>query len=116
MSEIELFGGPVAEVVPGIVRYENTSTGLSTRIRIWFRNGYGASVVQGPYTYGGSEGLAELGVLDRSGELTYETSVTGDVIGWLDRDGLIAQLKLISELPAALSEEPRNNINELEGN
>jgi len=49
-----------------------------------FPNGYGASVVSGPNTYGGNDGLFEVAVLDNNGEITYNTPVTGDVIGFLD--------------------------------
>ena len=52
-----------------------------------FGNGYGASVVRGPYTYGGDKGKYELAVVRFSGDnfaVTYETPITSDVIGWLD--------------------------------
>lgn len=68
-----------------------------------FANGYGASVIRGPYTYGGPEGLYELGVIVFDGdnwELTYETPLTSDVVGHLDVPGLAATLVRI----AALSE------------
>jgi hypothetical protein len=51
--------------------------------RITFDNGYGASVVKTPYSYGGDRGLYELAVLDTDGQLTYDTPVTNDVIGYL---------------------------------
>ena len=51
--------------------------------RIQFENGYGASVVKTPYSYGGDRGLYELAVLDNDGHLTYATPVTSDVIGYL---------------------------------
>ncbi len=51
--------------------------------RIQFDNGYGASVVKTPYSYGGDRGLYELAVLDNDGHLTYATPVTNDVIGYL---------------------------------
>jgi hypothetical protein len=51
--------------------------------RIQFDNGYGASVVKTPYSYGGDRGLYELAVLDNDGHLTYATPVTSDVIGYL---------------------------------
>jgi hypothetical protein len=50
---------------------------------ITFDNGYGASVVCTPHTYGGDKGLYELAVLDKDGHLTYATPVTDDVIGYL---------------------------------
>lgn len=51
--------------------------------RITFENGYGASVVKHEYSYGGKDGLYELAVLDKDGELCYNTPITNDVIGYL---------------------------------
>ena len=51
--------------------------------RITFENGYGASVVRHEYSYGGKDGLYELAVLGSDGELTYDTPITSDVIGYL---------------------------------
>ncbi len=50
---------------------------------ITFDNGYGASVVCTPHTYGGDKGLYELAVLGIDGHLTYSTPITNDVIGYL---------------------------------
>jgi hypothetical protein len=50
---------------------------------ITFDNGYGASVVCTPHTYGGDRGLYELAVLGKDGHLTYDTPITNDVIGYL---------------------------------
>jgi hypothetical protein len=63
-----------------------------------FDNGYGASVVSGPNTYGGKNGLFEVAVLDNNGEITYNTSVAGDVVGWLDFDGVVDILNKIKSL------------------
>lgn len=71
-----------------------------------FDNGFGASVVRGEYTYGGPEGRWELAVVRVTGggdfdfELTYDTSITDDVIGWLDEDEVQALLTRIRDLPA----------------
>ena len=51
--------------------------------RITFDNGYGASVVKHEFSYGGDKGLYELAVLGKDGELTYDTPITNDVIGYL---------------------------------
>jgi hypothetical protein len=66
--------------------------------RIKFNNGYGASVVIGPHTYGGEDGLYELAVLDNNGNLTYETPVTSDVEGYLSEDDVTRLLEQIQNL------------------
>lgn len=70
--------------------------GISSRIE--FDNGYGASVVKGPYTYGGKDGLYEMAILDSNGNLTYDTPITNDVIGYLSEDEVSNYLKQIQEL------------------
>jgi hypothetical protein len=67
--------------------------------RVMFDNGYGASVVVGPYTYGGEDGLYELGVLGKDGKLTYDTPVTDDVKGYLSEDDVTRLLEQIQLLP-----------------
>jgi hypothetical protein len=67
-----------------------------------FENGFGASVIKGPHTYGGPEGLWEIGVIifKEGGQwnLTYNTSVTDDVLGHLDDDEVNQYLNEIKEL------------------
>lgn len=63
-----------------------------------FPNGYGASVVCSPYSYGGDMGLWEIAVLDKEGDLTYKTPITDDVIGHLNEDEVIEVLNKIKEL------------------
>ena len=67
-----------------------------------FSNGYGASVVQNPYSYGGKDGLWELAVLKFEGKhfnLTYDTPLSKDVIGWLTPRKAENLLKKIQALP-----------------
>ena len=66
--------------------------------RIMFDNGYGASVVVGPYTYGGEDGLYELGVLGKDKKLTYDTPVTEDVKGYLSEEDVTKLLEQIQKL------------------
>ena len=73
--------------------------------RLEFPNGYSASVVQGPGTYGAQQGLYELAVL-HDGALVYDTEVTPDrdVLGFLNRGEVTVLLNRISALPF----RPRN--------
>ena len=71
-------------------------SGIISRIK--FDNGYGASVVKGPHTYGGKDGLYELAVLDSEGELTYSTPVTSDVEGYLTEEDVTKLLTQIQNL------------------
>jgi len=72
-----------------------------------FPNGYGASVVQFPYSYGGDSGLWELAVIRYSGEdtdafsLTYDTPITDDVLGHLSEQDVDALLDQVAALEAA---------------
>jgi len=63
-----------------------------------FENGYGASVVSHPMSYGGKMGLYELAVLDKNGELTYDTPITDDVIGYLTPEQVTEKLIEIQDL------------------
>lgn len=65
-----------------------------------FPNGYGASVIKGPYTYGGKKGLWEVAVL-KGEELCYDTDITSDVIGHLNDPEMDAILRQIERLPNA---------------
>lgn len=71
-----------------------------------FPNGAGASVVRGEYTYGGEEGLWELGVIwfEEGGnyKLIYPRDVCleGDVVGWLTDEQVDEKLVQIANLTA----------------
>jgi hypothetical protein len=66
--------------------------------RMTFENGYGVSVVSHSYSYGGRDGLYEVAVLDKNGELTYDTPVTNDVIGYLRENGVTKVMKEVQSL------------------
>ena len=73
-----------------------------------FDNGYGVSVVKGPYTYGGKAGLYELAVLDSDGEITYGTHITDDVLGFLTPEDVTRHMIEIQELPIEKIEKQTN--------
>jgi hypothetical protein len=68
------------------------------RSRMMFENGYGVSVVSHTFSYGGKDGLFEVAVLDKEGNLTYETSVTNDVIGYLTSDEVSEIMEQVQSL------------------
>lgn len=72
--------------------------GVGVRATIQFDNGYGASIVKTPYTYGGNDGLYELAVLDNDGDLTYDTPITEDVMGYLSPTEISDIMKQIQKL------------------
>lgn len=66
-----------------------------------FPNNYGASVIRGPHSYGGPQGLYELAVLRKRRkywEITYKTPITSDVLGNLEVDDVVKALEDISRL------------------
>ena len=83
-----------------LVNTDYINNGVQHRYK--FDNGYGASVVKHDYSYGGQDGLWELAVLDftidKTGELTYHTPITQDVIGHLSWKNVEKYLKEIQEL------------------
>ncbi len=63
-----------------------------------FENGYGVSVIRSRFSYGGKIGLYEVAVLDDDG-ICYDTPITGDVIGRLDKVGVSDVMRQVQELP-----------------
>lgn len=63
-----------------------------------FDNGYGASLVRCPGSYGYEQGLWELAVL-KDGNLCYSTPITDDVIGNLNDPEADSILEEIAKLP-----------------
>lgn len=73
---------------------------INYRKHIKFDNGYTASIICGGiYTYGGEDGLFEVGILYNDA-LVHDTPLTNDcVIGWLDFAGVAEVLNKIKNLP-----------------
>jgi len=68
------------------------------QVRIAFANNYGASIIRKPGSYGYGQGFFEIGVLHK-GELTYDTPITDDVLGFVRPEEVGIYLQKISELP-----------------
>jgi hypothetical protein len=62
-----------------------------------FDNGFGVSVVQTPYSYGGDRGLYELAVW-KDGEIHYDNKVAnGDVVGYLREEDVSDAMLVIQK-------------------
>jgi len=73
-------------------------------IQAWcyFANGYGASVVRFPGSYGFEDGLFEVTVLscpDGKWKVCYDTPITGDVLGRLSEQDVDSVLEQVESLP-----------------
>ena len=66
--------------------------------RTEFDNGYGVSVVKHEHSYGGDKGLYELAVLGNDGQITYDTPITNDVIGYLREIDVTDVMEKIQQL------------------
>lgn len=105
-EEIELFNAAVQQAKQVIVTYFIHEPWLGgERFEVHFDNGYGASVIRNAselgYSYGGREGLWELAVLkDNDGrwDITRDTPITNDVLGWLTEEDVINTLKEIAKM------------------
>lgn len=71
---------------------------VGKKARMQFDNGYGVSVVSCTYSYGGKYGLYELAVLDKNGDLTYETPITSDVLGYLEPEQVTEIMEKVQSL------------------
>jgi hypothetical protein len=63
-----------------------------------FEKGYGVSVVQTPYSYGGKMGLYEIAVIDSEGQVVYNTPVADGVIGYLREEDVTVGMERIQLL------------------
>ena len=68
------------------------------QLRYSFENGYGASVIQHDHSYGNESGKWEIAVLDKQGDLCYDTPITEDVLGHLTFGDVEDTLGRISRL------------------
>ena len=66
--------------------------------RIQFDNGFGVSIVKHQYSYGGKDGLYEIAVLDSEEQITYDTPITNDVLGYLSEEDVERHVNDIKDL------------------
>jgi hypothetical protein len=76
--------------------HPNHEGGVHAKIK--FSNGFGASIIKSPYSYGGKNGLYELAVFGQDGDITYDTPITSDVLGYLCEAEVTATLAQIQAL------------------
>ena len=79
-------------------KIENDSHRIGMKCRMMFENGYGVSVVSHTHSYGGKDGLFEIAVLGKDGDLTYDTPVTSDVIGYLNPEEVTKIMEQVQSL------------------
>lgn len=66
--------------------------GIMERNQFTFDNGYGASVIRF------ANGLHELAVLEKNGEITYTTDITEDVVSSYSEETILLTLAYIATL------------------
>jgi hypothetical protein len=74
----------------------NDENGIMARMS--FDNGFGVSVIKTLFSYGSKQGLYELAVLDSSGSITYDTTITDDVLGYLSEDEVTENMIKIQKI------------------
>jgi len=79
-------------------KIEDAPYQIGVKCRIMFENGYGVSVVSHTHSYGGRKGLFEVAVLGKDGDISYDTPVTDDVIGYLNPEEVTDTMKKVQEL------------------
>ena len=98
-KDLEFIDHPMGAEVGGIMS------------RIYFDNGYGASIIQSQFSYGGKIGLYELAVLDEDGDVCYTTPITDNVIGYLREEDVSEVMIRIQNLPTIENTNTDNTIN-----
>ena len=74
--------------------------GSHAHARAIFLNGYGASVITGPYTYSDSDHPYELAVM-KHGRVCFDTHIADDVLAYQTEEQITALLAAIESLPCA---------------
>ena len=81
------------------LEFKDHPNGLGgVQAKIQFANGFGASIVKTPFSYGGTRGQYELAVFGQDGDITYDTPITDDVLGYLSETAVSEALAKIQAL------------------
>lgn len=80
------------------LNFEAHPNGAGVQCIVQYPNGYAASIVKGPHTYGGEDGQYELAVFGKDGHITYGTPITDDVLGYLSEQEVEKTLSDIKNL------------------
>lgn len=95
-------GSPFGEYIIQSGPHKHLMDGTQTVYR--FPNGYGASVITGQFTYTDTERPFEVGVLrfdnpkSKRWEITYDTPLTDDTLGYQTLQGVYEILQQIKDL------------------
>ncbi|UDL15839.1 hypothetical protein QEH42_gp119 [Microbacterium phage Pumpernickel] len=93
-------GDALPDEFSGEIVYSGTHPlGTGTHVVVRYPNGYGASIVQNPYSYGVELAVLVFDSSDDDYDIVYDTPVTDDVIGYLNRETLTEVLAKIKALP-----------------
>jgi hypothetical protein len=79
-----------------IASYEKSEDGQ--RVVLSFNNGYQLSVIWRSGAYGGLEG-AVMHPDQKGSSIVYDTPITSDVVGWLNKESLIQLIRDVAALP-----------------
>jgi hypothetical protein len=93
--------GEIPELDVTVDARENTYA-FPFRLREFYPNGYGASVIKNQFSYGGLDDLFELAVLkgnEDGWEVCYTTPITDDTRGYLEWEEVVEIIDQIKQLP-----------------
>lgn len=110
-------GVSLNELRDRIISAENLSDTLFQRLRVIFDNGYGMSIIQGLYSYGGTEGKFEIAVLGADGDIDSSNPISDDIIGRLTAEDVVSiarELVALEPVRPKLTSEPSPVIIEVE--
>lgn len=79
--------------------YKNVRDSNKKQAKIFFRNGYGVSVLIGDLCYSNGINSYELAIINTSGGIVYDTHITNDVLGYLTEKEVTENMIKVQKLP-----------------